>query len=419
VTTLEEQIAALKRDPPSGKARAVPSFVKPNAPPKEKKERKRREGSYSRPREKPTKTVGHKLERCPDCGRTLSGGWVHRTRQVIEIPNLPYEVIEHQMWGHHCGVCGKDHVASPDLSEEVRGTHRFGVRLTSLVSYLKTSCRMPVRTVQTLLCSVYGLWVSIGEIIEILHAVAARGKSAYEELKKSLRASAYVHADETGLREAGRNGYLWSFSTADIRYFHRDGSRGHLVAEGVLGEAYPGILVSDFYSGYNYHLGLHQRCWVHYLRDLHALKEKHPDEPRVIAWVDAVVGVYHDARSFTSEDHRERVHAREDFQERLVALGVPYARTSVAQSVLAERIMRHAQELFTFVEHTAVPSDNNPAERAIRPAVIDRKVTGGTRSSEGSSTKAVLMSLFGTWKAREQDVLGACRSMLTAQTAAT
>ena len=62
-----------------------------------------------------------------------------------------------------------------------------------------------------------------------------------------------------------------------------------------------------------------------------------------------------------------------------------------------------------------VPSDNNGAERALRPAVIARKVCGGTRSPKGSETKMTLMTLFGTWKVRGLDMMDACRKLLAGE----
>lgn len=419
VAALEAELEQMRRDPPSGTARPVPSFVKASRPPEEKRPRKKRSHSYVRPKEEPTRTIDHAVEACPQCGRKLSDGWVHDSRQVIDIPVMAYEVVEHRMIRRHCGVCDRDHLGWPDLSKEAVGTHRLGVRLMSLISCMKIVHRMPVRTIQKALRATYRLEVSLGEIAEVLHTVADVGEAEYEALAEQVRKSPYVHADETGWREDGENGYLWSFSTPDVRYFHRDRSRGHQVPEGVLGEAFPGIIISDFYGGYNYHLGLHQRCWVHFLGDLRALGEEHKEDSQVAAWVAQVVQVYEDAKSFQSEKRRARIRARECFQERLLQLGEPYARTGTKQAVLAERIMRFANELFTFVEHPDLPSHNNAAERAIRPSVIDRKVTGGTRSSHGSHTRSVLMSLFRTWEARGLDLLETCRLMLTHELAPT
>jgi hypothetical protein len=81
---------------------------------------------------------------------------------------------------------------------------------------------------------------------------------------------------------------------------------------------------------------------------------------------------------------------------------------------LAERLYRFASELFTFVEYPEIPPDNNAAERAIRPAVIARKISGGTRSERGSEVRTTLMTLFSTWYLRGLDPLDACRKMLTA-----
>ena len=86
-----------------------------------------------------------------------------------------------------------------------------------------------------------------------------------------------VYGDETGWREDGRNGYLWSFSTPKVRYFlHRSGRSRHVVEE-ALGDEFEGVLVSDFYGAYNVYQGPHQRCWTHLLRDIHQLKERFPE----------------------------------------------------------------------------------------------------------------------------------------------
>ena len=100
-------------------------------------------------------------------------------------------------------------------------------------------------------------------------------------------------------------------------------------------------------------------------------------------------------------------------EAKLLAIAQPYVKNeSAPQRVLAKRIDRHLGELFTFVEHFGCPSGNNAAERAIRPAVIARKVSGGTRSENGSITRTTLMSLFGTWTLQGRDLLKACSDMI-------
>jgi hypothetical protein len=90
-------------------------------------------------------------------------------------------------------------------------------------------------------------------------------------------------------------------------------------------------------------------------------------------------------------------------QEELVTLASPFVAVSVPQSVWCKRLLQCESEMFTFVEYLAVPSENNPAERAIRSRVIARKIRGATRSPVGSPTMVVLSSLFVTWPLRAEE----------------
>lgn len=442
---LEAELARLRSGPPpSGTARAVPSFVKPNRPPKEKRPRKPRKHSCSRHREEPTKIVIHTPERC-SCGRGLTGGWLHDSRQIIDIPETPFEVVEHQMMACRCGVCGRRTIARPDLSSFVLGKSRLGVRVMSLIAYLDTACRMPVRTIQQFLRGSYGLRVSVGEITEVLHRVGLRGKPVYDDLLLQVRRSGVVHVDETGAREDGVNGYLWSLSTRDVRYYHRDRSRGAAVIQALLGydpavcaarsarairearvaaagrvqQRFSGVLVSDFYGAYTWYSrmgGWLQRCLVHLDRDLDTLKAEHAGSETVCRWVQDVLGLIERAKTSAREHSTAipsvRHRLRKALEKEAVGLARPYCRSALPQSVLADRILKHRGELFVFVQHPDVPPDNNAAERAIRPHVVLRKVSGGTRSQKGSDTQAILLSLFGTWALRGIDALTACRQML-------
>lgn len=99
-------------------------------------------------------------------------------------------------------------------------------------------------------------------------------------------------------------------------------------------------------------------------------------------------------------------------QVETTALATPYMNACLPQSVLCKRLLQFESELYTFVEHPQVPSENNAAERSVRPTVIMRKISGGTRSAAGSKTMAILAGLFGTWQARGEDALAACQQML-------
>ena len=464
IKRLEEEIARLKNggSPPSKPSRELPAFVKPNRktkdPKQDKPSRKQRLIGFARKRQTPTHIVEHYPHSCTDCGRKLKGGWVHSSRQIIEIPTVPVDVIQHQFMARHCGVCNRRVVARPDLSSEALGQSRLGVRLMSFISYLDTVCRIPLAGIQRLLAGLYSLHLSEGEIVQVLHRVAKAGQSAYDALLTDVRKSAVLYSDETGSREDGINGYLWSLSNENTRYYFRDPSRSAGVIQKLLGYSpsvlqarsarkvreagnaareaekmtrqsrFRGVLVTDFYAAYSWYgrsIGWHQRCLVHLKRDLDALKAEHIQDPGVCHWVESVMTLLHRGKEYAKEHSDEpdrfslvvRRNRRIALEKEVEDLSRPYCHSALPQHTLAKRLYRHRSELFVFVHHPDVPPDNNAAERAIRPFVIMRKVSGGTRSAAGSHTQAVLLSLFSTWAMRSLDPLEACRSLLTNKSA--
>jgi len=84
------------------------------------------------------------------------------------------------------------------------------------------------------------------------------------------------------------------------------------------------------------------------------------------------------------------------------------------QRTRRQRIERHLAELFVFVADPAVPATHNAAERSLRPLVVARKVSGGTRSDDGSTAKMRLATRFGPWGARGRNPFHECRQLLAA-----
>ena len=112
----------------------------------------------------------------------------------------------------------------------------IGVRLASLIATLRTVMRLPIRQIQTYLLTLHGVRISSGEMVELLHRIKAQLQPHLAALKREIRASPAVQADETGWREDGINGYIWSVSTPDIRYFEYHHSRGGDVIKELIGK---------------------------------------------------------------------------------------------------------------------------------------------------------------------------------------
>lgn len=408
IAELEAQLAAL-----TGKKTAPPGFVKAPAPARAMRKRRKRatESNHARRREPPTRIVEHAIRACPQCGDALGGVHVGRTRQVVEVPPPPpVEVTEHQVHRGWCSTCGKWREARLDLAGQVLGQGRLGVGIATLVAHLRSVLRLPMRAIQTYLADWHGLQVSLGELVELLHRVAAHAAPEVAAIRARVRGRRVVHGDETPWREDGQNGYTWVLASPEgERYFEYHQSRAGAVANALLGEDFAGVLVTDFYAGYNDTPGgQHQRCWVHLLRDLHHLRDAHAAQltatgVAVRAWVAAVLVVWEQVQAASTSpppDPAVREATAQTLLLELQALGDQFVKQLAHPCrALAWRLWHFQGELLTCVRQPDVPADNNLAERAIRPLVVGRKISGGTRSPRGSATRMALATLAGTWTA--------------------
>lgn len=410
-----------------------PSFIKPNAPkPKDKahkqpRRRRAKDQNGARRREQtPTQTIQHTLGQCPDCRYPVQHPQLALRRQVIELPlPQPVDIIEHQLYKSWCPRCSRWHQAKVDLSTQVVGPQgRMGVRLCSLIAYLRTSLRLPVRLIKEYLHTVHQLSISTGEIVGLMHRVAEAPpvQQAVHQVQEQIRRSPIVHGDETVWREEGHNGYVWLFATPQgERYYEYDHSRAGAVAKRILGTDFKGTLVSDFYAAYNDFAGEHQRCWAHLLRDLHSLKEEHKDNGEVLEWAEQLRLVYDTAQAVvrgpTPPTTRQRQVIYTQSVKATSDLGRKYSNAKEHSThpchTLAKRLLLHLDGLFQFVLQQGLSADNNLAERSVRPVVVMRKVSGGSQSHRGSRTRMTLASLFGTWRAKGLNPFSECLFLLS------
>ncbi len=153
--------------------------------------------------------------------------------------------------------------------------------------------------------------------------------------------------------------------------------------------------------------------------------EKYPQDEALFAWVSSVKAIYERAVTWAEsgpdpglsprQAQQEREARQHVFEQQLWQVCQPYLRTVAPQHTLCERVERFLPELFVLVRVPGVPAHNNLAERSVRPLVIARKVSGGTRSPKGSHTRMSLASLFGTWIAQHLNPFHQCLAALSAK----
>ena len=415
IERLERRITELEGQAKPGGPPRMPGLKSSSGrpPPAQQQPRKQRRHGFARRRMTPTHRVEHVVESCPDCGTHLTGGWVQRTREVIELPVVPVQVTEHVFIARICPACRRRCIPPAQLDGVALGRQRLGVNLISRIAPLREEGRLPIRSVQWYLCTVHQLRLSVGAIVSAIHQTAQQAQPAVAAILDRIR------AQPSGPRRRNRLASKWEQRLRlDFQHPHRTllpaAGRGKAVVDEALGESFSGVLVSDFYAAYHHYDGPKQRCWAHLLRDIHDLVALYPKDTALAQWAAAVHQLYVEARSFTHPQAQRRRTAQLAWERQLLVICQPFLADPLAlQGRLCRRIERHIKELFVFVAEPDVPSDNNPAERSRRHLVISRKISGGTRSERGTERKMTLASIFGTWRARDLNPLAACRQLLT------
>ncbi len=158
IERLQRRIAELEGQAKSGGPPRMPG-LKPSSgrqPPAQQQPRKQRRHGFARPRMTPTHRVEHVMENCPDCGAHRSGGWIQRTREVIELPVVPVQVTEHVYIARTCPACRRRCTPPAELDSVVLGQQRLGVNLISRIATLREEARLPIGTIQWYLSTVHG-----------------------------------------------------------------------------------------------------------------------------------------------------------------------------------------------------------------------------------------------------------------------
>ena len=216
VAALEQRIAELEAErrtpPPWAKA----NRTKREKPAKEQRRQRASEHDHGRPRGTPTTYIQHAYAQCPDCGYCLRGQAVARRREVLELPETPVVVVEHQILKRYCPACRAYKTPRVTFAGQVLGQSRIGVRLASLIGTLRTSARLPLAEIRRLLVQVYGLHLSLGGLQDILARLRRQLSPVREAIGAQTRASPAQHMDETGWRQDGQNGYLWVQATDGV-----------------------------------------------------------------------------------------------------------------------------------------------------------------------------------------------------------
>jgi transposase len=392
---------------PSTPSGMVPVYEKPAAANKRKKKPGAKDGhagARRKPPEKIDRQVEHRLEVCPCCGGALQRCKRQRTRIIIDIPQeITPEATEHTVHRDYCPGC-KKHVEPvvPDAMPNAT----LGHNVVALSSWFHYGLGVTIGQVRDILSSHLHTTISAGGLIDGWRRLSEALEPWYEQIAREAKDSAVLHADETGWRVNGQTHWLWCFCNPRNCYYQIDRSRGSPALQKFFTEAFDGTLVSDFWRAYeSVCVEDRQYCIPHLLRELLKVDE-HNTAIEWQAFARQLRRLIRDGirlrkrHDFTPQKYQSRIRL---IHRRLCKLADDHTHDDPDTRRLTERISRHRDHLFTFLDKVEVPFDNNHAERQIRPAVIIRKNQLCNRSDQGARTQAVLMSVYRTLRLRGHD----------------
>lgn len=378
-------------------------------PVKNKKPRGRKKGHQGSGRKQPEridKIIRIEAEdNCPDCGTSFSSTSVERTRNVTDIdpirPTINTKYVIERGW---CPSCRKYH-ESPITT--ALPNHRFGFQLMLFVVYQKTALGLSYGKIQEELERYFGLKISKGQLSNITIEVSQLFGSAYADLLEIMRTQKGLHIDETGWKVDGDTHWLWVFVNNIVTLFVLSKSRGSKVPKALLGTDFEGTIVSDFFSAYSPLDVDKAKCWAHLLRDTHELTTGRPPpsgsergkfhrELHELFLTMGLVLIEIEADPSRGEKRHASMRTKlANFAQQ------PWEDLDCIR--LSKRILKHLDELVVWLINPDIAPDNNMAERALRPAVVTRKTSFGSRSKLGAHAFARMLSVIMSWRQQDKD----------------
>ena len=419
IAELEAEISRLKKTPRNSSL--PPSSEHPHAkPPGAKSKSRRRRGGqpgherHERaliPTEQCQEVVPIKPSRCRRCGRKLCGHDAAPLRhQVWDLPPIDPHVCEYQLHRLPCS-CGATTCAvlPPGVPQG-----QAGPRLIALVALLMGCFRQSKRRTALFLEQVLNQPCSPGWVVKLQNQATAALRPVYEELAAQLPDEKQLGIDETPTKEGPQKAWLWTCVAKTFTVFALRTTRAATVLTELLGTAFDGVVNCDRAKMY-YSQPRLQWCWAHLKRDFQALidssdgveKRLGHDLMRPTRKLFKLWARYRDGTLTRAGFQRSMKPIRQEIDNLLL-------RGSFAGIGMAEGLWSHREWLWTFVEVEGVEPTNNASERALRHAVIWRKLSFGTQSAAGSRFVETLLTVVETCRQQSQNVFALIASAVEA-----
>ncbi|MGH8711799.1 MAG: IS66 family transposase [Burkholderiales bacterium] len=355
--------------------------------------------------------------RCPSCGGNVRETHVAQQFQI----EIPRRAILRRFDLHigECTCCGKRVQPRHELqTSDALGAAavQIGPDAQALMALLKNKLGLSYGDITALMKDAWGIEVTRGAAAHIVRRAGERAESMYDAFKAMIPQRDTVYPDETGWKINGRLHWLWDFVTDLFTVYVIRPSRGVDVPGEVLGMEYAGRMTHDGWAPYDKFLhAVHQQCLQHLLRRAKELIEQlgagtSRFARRVRDFILDALGLRDRRREGRISDSGYAI-ARGRLEKRLDRLLSARPKAKACRT-FRNHLDKHRDQLLTFLYEENLEATNWPAEQAIRPAVVNRKVFGGNRTATGAHALEVLASLFATCRQNAIDALTLLSNLL-------
>jgi transposase len=359
--------------------------------------------------ERPDHVITHAPQTCHGCGAVLHEAEVAETecRQVFDLPPVKMIVTEHRRETRRCRRCGTK--AQAEFPAGVRAPAQYGPGVLAHSAYFNLYQLLPAARTSEALRDLFGCALSPATVERAGRLFSGKLVRSEQRLKAALRDSGVVGADETGMRAAGRGGWVHVARTDDLTHFAYDSRRGKdaMNEVGILPQL-RGTLVRDGYLSYSrFEQCRHSLCNAHLLRELVYVAET---DPAQAAWTkplsallieikEAAAEARAEGESQLSEETKSAYLRRYDRLVKRADKLNPHQpaeadnggdspkkkRQPLSPSrQLVNRLLRRRDEVLCFMTDLSVPFTNNGAERDLRMLKVRQKVSGCFRTADGA-----------------------------------
>lgn len=351
----------------------------------------------------PTEVKDHYATICEKCGNKLSSALIlSKKRQIIDIPPLLAEVIEHRTYSRAC-CCG--HCTNGSFPKGVKAPVSYGPGIEAFIAYLSVRQYVPIKRIEELLRQMFGLKISASTICNKLAQSSDKLLLYYTWIHGQIERSKVVGSDETGCRVNGNKGWIWTWQTELFTYLRYSENRGEKTIKAAFPKGLPqAVMVHDCYSAqFNIQAKGHQICLAHLLRELNffietgdqwSIKFKHKLKQALL--------LLKKIKEYPRKNYGRQINKINREVDKLLE-----RKNKAKGKILAfiKRIIKRREALFRFLEDPCIPPDNNASERAIRNVKVKTKVSGMFKTDLGADQFAVIRSVIDTFIKRKQPVM--------------